>query len=441
MGFFNKIFGDKKQSETDLIFKKIDNFLSDEYTQNQLLPENFRKIINQNGPCDIIYRDDRINNFKADSMSYEEQQEWSFGWKRNSPIPVNGPIGELIYISNLTRNGQRVFGHRIKSYPDEGVDVYETVSFDGKHWDILYFSPYYPRKSKKLPNLGKWGYLENGLRSIYATNVYSNGFPLSMNEEIKKVFSNFIGFPLSHPDVLKALSSNNYQRPSDHIDKLNTLDGDIKQHVEKHNPSFKKKDNNNYKLDRLLNRVTGSNKLDPLYKHLSLMERKTTEIVSKITSIAIRLQNLPSLQEMPIKEKCGTGLFITILSMAVNETLNQFSKELNLADGNIPSSNALKTSVILKQHSDYLFKNDLDYDDSPLDEFIFKVDDLVTSFLSNDIGLHFKELLIYRFEAQFNERDESNFLNGYRQHAKPELSDDEFYSYILKIFIGLTQSR
>ena len=374
-------------------------------------------------------------------MNYPEQQEWTFGWKKNSPIPVNGPIGELIYISNLTRNGQRVFGHRIKSYPDEGVDVYETVSFDGKHWDILYFIPYYPRKSKKLPNGGKWGYLENGLRSIYATNVYSDGFPLSMNEEIKKVFSNFIGFPLVHPDVLKVLSNNEYKRPSYHIDKLNILDGNIQDHFEEYSPNLKNKDNSKYKLDRLLNRITGNNNLDPFNEHLSLMERKITEITSKITSNAIRLQNLPSLHEMPIKEKCGTGVFIYILSMAINETLNQFSKELNLADGNIPSSNALKTSVILKQHSNYLYKNDLDYDDSPLDGFIFKVDDLVKSFLSNDIGLHYKELLIYRFEAQFNERNESNFLNGYRQHAKPELSDDEFYSYILKIFIGLTQTR
>ena len=300
---------------------------------------------------------------------------------------------------------------------------------------------HYPRKSKKLPNSGEWGYLENDLRSIYATNVYSEGFPLSMNEEIKKVFSNFIGFPLVHPDVLKVLSNNEYKRPSYHLNKLNILDGNIQHHFEEYNSNLKNRDNSKYKLDRLLNRITGNNNLDPLFGHLSLMERKLTEITSKITSNAIRLQNLPSLFEMPIKEKCGTGVFIYILSMAINETLNQFSKELNLADGNITSSNALKTSVILKQHSDYLCKNDLDIDDSPLDGFIFKVDDLVKSFLSNDIGLHFKELLIYRFEAQFNERNESNFLNGYRQHAKPELSDDEFYSYILKIFIGLTQTR
>ena len=35
----------------------------------------------------------------------------------------------------------------------------------------------------------------------------------------------------------------------------------------------------------------------------------------------------------------------------------------------------------------------------------------------------------------------TNYLKGYMQHAKPEMSDNDFYAYILKLFIGLTNSK
>lgn len=74
----------------------------------------------------------------------------------SNPIPVNGPTGEIKYLSKMRSiSGSPVFFHRIGSFgstaTDDSVDGYEIVSTDGTNWNRLYFDMYHPRRSNFAP--------------------------------------------------------------------------------------------------------------------------------------------------------------------------------------------------------------------------------------------------------------------------------------------------
>ena len=68
--------------EVQRLFKKAIRFLDDEFAQNNALPENFRQVLAESPSCDLI-----PNAFGE------------FGRTLTNPIPVNGPVGELVYLS------------------------------------------------------------------------------------------------------------------------------------------------------------------------------------------------------------------------------------------------------------------------------------------------------------------------------------------------------
>src|SRR3546814_16452740 len=71
-----------------------------------------------------------------------------FGFTETNPIPVNGPIGQLAYLSRLeTQSGQRILFHRLGAI--DKVDVFEAVTFDGSGWFIFFFDLYLPRQLGK----------------------------------------------------------------------------------------------------------------------------------------------------------------------------------------------------------------------------------------------------------------------------------------------------
>ena len=205
MGIFSNIFGSNKKTvspETEKIFKKIYKCLTDEEFQNTLMPDALQQIVNKNSAVDEL-----------------PDASGEFGKCLENPIPVNGPIGEVIYLSNIvTDAGERIFAHRLSS--KDGIDIFETVSFDGTSWDILFFYFYYPRKSKKIPNGYKPG---NDPSQIYATNQKSNDFPKNMVNEIRQTFNDFFGISLIHPDVRLSLEKYTYVRPENHLRKLKEL--------------------------------------------------------------------------------------------------------------------------------------------------------------------------------------------------------------------------
>ncbi len=117
-----------------------------------------------------------------------------FGSSTN-PIPVNGTMGEIKYLGKLRyKPGLPIFFHRLGSTSSQVtsnlIDVYETVSFDGKNWRNLYFSMRHPRRSNKAP---KGMYLEPLIKKVgmdlpfaYGTNSILDDFPFSIPEFLLK---------------------------------------------------------------------------------------------------------------------------------------------------------------------------------------------------------------------------------------------------------------
>lgn len=116
------------------IFEKAIRFLDDEAAQNNALPEQFRKILAESISCD------RIPNAFGE-----------FGRTLTNPIPVNGPVGQLVYLSRLeTPEGGAVAFHRLGAF--DKVDAFEVVAENGRYWDVLFLSMYFARKSRQVPS-------------------------------------------------------------------------------------------------------------------------------------------------------------------------------------------------------------------------------------------------------------------------------------------------
>ena len=73
-----------------------------------------------------------------------------------SPIPVNGIDGEVIYLNRLsTTQGSPFFYHRLGSIETAVTghpsDVFELASIDGTRWAFIVLSPYHFRRSVLPP--------------------------------------------------------------------------------------------------------------------------------------------------------------------------------------------------------------------------------------------------------------------------------------------------
>lgn len=160
-----------------------------------------------------MIKDQIINGVDADELP------WGIGeYGRNiqNPIPVNGALGELIYLSSLITDdsNMRLLFHRLGS--SDTIDIYETVTIDGNKWDLLFVSMYHPRKSTKTPT----GYLIKDMRSqplIYGTNKRVETFPNGLQSFISETTKEMIGVPLPPPEVRQAEESIKFSRPKEHV--------------------------------------------------------------------------------------------------------------------------------------------------------------------------------------------------------------------------------
>ncbi len=144
-----------------------------------------------------------------------------FGRCLTNPIPVNGPIGEIIYINRLrTSDGGLIF-HRLGS--SLNIDIYEVVSLNGKIWDILYLDMYHPRRSTIHPS----GYEFSEFHEIfsrapvgYCTNSFDPDFPFGLSVFIEKGFLG-TGLAKRYEDVIK--NKLMFIKPFEHVEKLNKI--------------------------------------------------------------------------------------------------------------------------------------------------------------------------------------------------------------------------
>lgn len=210
VGLFGNFFGGRRRKpnfspEVVEKFEKIKHFLVDDDAQNAALPEQARKVIEAGLAVDEL-----------------PDAKGKFGQCVTNPVPVNGVVGELTYLSALvTPSGAGLFGHRLGHI--DRVDVYETVSTDGRAWDILFLSYYHPRKSRKAPSDYRLLKVDERPIFITCTNFRVDGFPLPMEAAIRGCMRRVLGFPLRPPDVAELLTSARFIRTSDQNARLAKL--------------------------------------------------------------------------------------------------------------------------------------------------------------------------------------------------------------------------
>jgi len=86
MGFLSSIFG-KKENPLDEAFRAVGRLIEDEDYQNSLMNDVIQTVV--------------LNGESVDKIP---GATGDFGFDKNNPIPVNGSIGELAYLSHLETN-------------------------------------------------------------------------------------------------------------------------------------------------------------------------------------------------------------------------------------------------------------------------------------------------------------------------------------------------
>lgn len=192
--------------EVQKIFEKVIRYLDDELAQNNRLPESFRQVLAKSPSCDRI------------PTAFGE-----FGRTLTNPIPVNGPMGELLYLSRLeTSYGSAIAFHRLGAF--DKVDVFETVSEDGRRWDLLYLSMYFPRKSKEVP----YGYriMPDEARRVLirGTTLHVDGFPTGIYSAALECTKRWVNIPIGDRRLKAFEARNDLVRPPKHVEALSQLE-------------------------------------------------------------------------------------------------------------------------------------------------------------------------------------------------------------------------
>lgn len=213
MGFFSNVFGGKKEdSELKGAFEAINRILSDEKYQVEVLPDLVKDMI-----------------VKGESYDRNPFGTGPFGFSETNAIPVNGPLGELAYLSRLeTLSGQRIMFHRLGSmnYKDKlgetkTVDVYEAVSFDGREWFIFYLDFYHPKRSREYPQ----GFKETSqVPQFTGFNKSSKNFPYEFSEMKANEQSSGLSFAyIALSKVMPQINAKVFTRPDSHLLKLSEV--------------------------------------------------------------------------------------------------------------------------------------------------------------------------------------------------------------------------
>lgn len=135
MGFLSNLFGGNKEDKAlREAMAHIHRILDDEQFQLELVHPAMKAMLES-----------------APAYDKDPNGTGPFGFTETNPIPVNGPIGQLAYLSRLeTQSGQRILFHRLGAIGT--VDVFEAVSFNGAEWFILFVDLYHPRCSRLTPD-------------------------------------------------------------------------------------------------------------------------------------------------------------------------------------------------------------------------------------------------------------------------------------------------
>ncbi len=204
MGFLSNLFGgNKEESAIQQALAQIRRIIEDEKFQIDLLNPVLKKTL-----------------VSAPAYDRDPKGTGPFGLTETNPIPVNGPIGQLAYLSKLeTQSGQRILFHRLGAMGT--VDVFEAATFSGKEWFLLFLDLYHPRRSRLTPDGFKFT-KEVGQFSGF-TNFCEN-FPYDFIEKTSSMPDSGISMAyIAISKVADQIQSKVFVRPLAHKAKLDLV--------------------------------------------------------------------------------------------------------------------------------------------------------------------------------------------------------------------------
>jgi hypothetical protein len=191
--------------EAEAIYRRLDRLMTDEKAQIDGLPEPFRSEVLSGIDCDEI-----------------TGATGEFGRDPRNPIPVNGPLGEMIYLSNLrTATSQQIMFHRLGSFAK--IDAYETASLDGTAWDVFFLDLYHPRKSRRAPTGYRIAADAEREKLFFGANEFVASFPDQLPNAISNTNERLIGGRMRPRQIREAVEQINFVRPAGHLTRLNSV--------------------------------------------------------------------------------------------------------------------------------------------------------------------------------------------------------------------------
>ena len=204
MGFLSNLFGGNKEDKAlREAMAHIHRILDDEAFQLELVHPAMKAMLES-----------------APAYDKDPNGTGPFGFTETNPIPVNGPIGQLAYLSRLeTQSGQRILFHRLGAIGT--VDVFEAVSFNGAEWFILFVDLYHPRRSRLAPDGFRF---TKDVAQFSGFHKFCDNFPYDFVE--KKASERESGLSMAYIAISKVsdqIQSRVFNRPLAHKAKLDLV--------------------------------------------------------------------------------------------------------------------------------------------------------------------------------------------------------------------------
>lgn len=204
MGFLSKLFGENKEEKAlREAIAHIHRILEDEKFQLNLVHPAMKAMLES-----------------APAYDKDPNGTGPFGFTETNPIPVNGPIGQLAYLSRLeTQSGQRILFHRLGAI--DTVDVFEAVTFNGSEWFILLLDLYHPRRSRLTPDGFRF---TKEVAQFSGFHKYCENFPYDFVE--KKASEQESGLSMAYIAISKVteqIQNRVFNRPLAHKAKLELM--------------------------------------------------------------------------------------------------------------------------------------------------------------------------------------------------------------------------
>ena len=188
MGFFSNLFKSKEERARDEIFERINKLLNDDATQISAMLPIFGEKLNRK------------------HIDMYPNATGEFGRCPENPIPCNGPLGEITYLSRLVVKTNAsltpITFHRIgtteNSITGHDIDIYEIIDYSGYIYESLYLDFYNTTKSRICPK----GYvLQDECIGFRGINQFNADFQYNQYKMTQEYATKFLGVAIVDTDL------------------------------------------------------------------------------------------------------------------------------------------------------------------------------------------------------------------------------------------------